>query len=67
MNSSYAEIELRAYELWEKRGRPLGEPETDWFAAEKDIMDETNPLAKMAREVGGAIGSIVSALVKHGS
>jgi hypothetical protein len=24
-----------AYELWERRGRPLGSPEVDWFAAEK--------------------------------
>jgi len=24
-----------AYEHWEKRGRPLGSPDTDWFAAEK--------------------------------
>jgi hypothetical protein len=24
-----------AYQHWEKRGRPLGSPDTDWFAAEK--------------------------------
>jgi Protein of unknown function (DUF2934) len=23
-----------AYELWERRGRPLGSPEIDWYAAE---------------------------------
>ena len=22
-----------AYELWERRGRPLGSPEIDWYAA----------------------------------
>lgn len=26
-----------AYELWERRGRPLGSPEVDWFAAEKAL------------------------------
>jgi hypothetical protein len=26
-----------AYELWEKRGRPLGSPEVDWFAAEQAV------------------------------
>jgi hypothetical protein len=59
---SHEEIEMRAYELWEERGRPIGEPETDWFAAEKGIADEQNPLSKVAREVGGALGNIVSAL-----
>lgn len=24
-----------AYEFWIQRGRPLGSPEVDWFAAEK--------------------------------
>jgi hypothetical protein len=24
-----------AYQHWKKRGRPLGSPEADWFAAEK--------------------------------
>jgi Protein of unknown function (DUF2934) len=26
-----------AYKLWEKRGRPLGSPEVDWFAAERAV------------------------------
>lgn len=26
-----------AYEYWELRGRPLGSPEIDWFAAEKAL------------------------------
>jgi len=25
-----------AYENWERRGRPLGSPEIDWFAAKKN-------------------------------
>jgi len=28
-------VQTLAYQLWEKRGSPLGSPETDWFAAEK--------------------------------
>lgn len=26
-----------AYEYWERRGRPLGSPEIDWFAAEHSL------------------------------
>ena len=26
-----------AYENWERRGRPIGSPEVDWFAAEKEL------------------------------
>jgi hypothetical protein len=26
-----------AYEYWERRGRPFGSPEIDWFAAEKAL------------------------------
>jgi hypothetical protein len=26
-----------AYQLWEKRGRPFGSPEVDWFAAERAV------------------------------
>jgi hypothetical protein len=26
-----------AYELWEKRGRPIGSPEIDWLAAEEAV------------------------------
>lgn len=34
------EIEARAYELWEQRGRPEGSPEVDWFAAETQLLGE---------------------------
>jgi hypothetical protein len=30
-------VQKLAYQHWEKRGRPFGSPETDWFAAEKDM------------------------------
>ena len=26
-----------AYQLWERRGRPCGSPEVDWFAAERAV------------------------------
>jgi hypothetical protein len=28
-------VQKLAYQNWEKRGRPLGSPEIDWFVAEK--------------------------------
>ena len=31
------EIAKLAYELWEHRGRPLGSPEIDWYAAERAL------------------------------
>ena len=31
------EIAKFAYELWERRGRPLGSPEIDWYAAESAL------------------------------
>ena len=31
------EIAKLAYELWERRGRPLGSPEIDWYAAESAL------------------------------
>jgi hypothetical protein len=30
-------VEALAYQHWEKRGRPLGSPEIDWFAAEEAL------------------------------
>jgi hypothetical protein len=31
------EIALHAYSLWERRGRPWGSPEADWFEAERQL------------------------------
>ena len=33
-------IERLAYALWEGRGRPLGSPDQDWFAAEASILGQ---------------------------
>lgn len=32
------DIAARAYELWQQRGCPEGDPETDWFAAETELL-----------------------------
>jgi hypothetical protein len=32
-------VQKLAYQLWKKRGSPLGSPEIDWFAAEKTVRE----------------------------
>ena len=39
-NSSREEIAVRAYHLWEERGRPIGSPEADWSRAENEVRGE---------------------------
>jgi hypothetical protein len=56
------QIELRAYEFWEERGRPLGTPEVDWFKAEHELTESESTLSKMAREVGSVVGKVVAVL-----
>jgi hypothetical protein len=34
---THKEIARLAYELWERRGRPLGSPELDWYTAESAL------------------------------
>ena len=31
------EVQLRAYALWESRGRPFGSPEVDWYHAKEQL------------------------------
>jgi len=33
----HQEIARLAYELWERRGRPLSSPEIDWYTAERAL------------------------------
>lgn len=33
-----SEVRLRAYELYQQRGYGDGQPEQDWFAAEREIL-----------------------------
>jgi hypothetical protein len=37
--SHYEFVARLAYELWVQRGRPLGSPDVDWFAAEKAVYE----------------------------
>jgi hypothetical protein len=34
---SHEEIALRAYQLWEERGKPYGSDEEDWHLAERQL------------------------------
>jgi hypothetical protein len=36
------EIARLAYLLWERRGRPVGSPDIDWFRAEHELLSEIN-------------------------
>lgn len=31
----------RAFALWHARGRPIGDPWTDWSAAERELVEES--------------------------
>jgi hypothetical protein len=54
----HEEIARLAYELWERRGCPLGSPEIDWHAAEsalalRDSHEEFSPFSvRLAPEEG---------------
>jgi hypothetical protein len=37
VENPHSVTEKLAYENWERRGRPLGSPEVDWFAAERTL------------------------------
>lgn len=36
-------ITFLAYKLWEERGRPIGSPQEDWFAAICQIKHDRTP------------------------
>jgi hypothetical protein len=40
---NHEEIALRAYYLWEQRGKPIGSPEIDWYLAIEDLNHIQNP------------------------
>jgi hypothetical protein len=43
MNNEAADqfhVQRLAYQLWQKRGSPLGSPDEDWFHAEKELREE---------------------------
>jgi hypothetical protein len=49
MSSQRARIAARAYALWERRGKPEGSSETDWYAAEQELArdDPAKPKATL--------------------
>jgi hypothetical protein len=36
----HEKVAMRAYEKWVKRGRPQGNPDHDWYEAEKELIQE---------------------------
>jgi hypothetical protein len=63
VNPSREQIERRAYEFWEGRGRPWGTAEEDWLNAERELATQSDGiLTKVARELGSAVGSVVASL-----
>ena len=61
-NCSHEQIELRAYQLWEERGRPQDTPEVDWFEAEAKLRDAEPRFSRVARQVGSVVGSVVGTM-----
>lgn len=51
-SSMHAQIAIRAYHRWEKRGRPIGSPEEDWVHAEEDLRllldEQTLPFSSLS-------------------
>ena len=60
MSSQHARISARAYDLWVRRGRPIGSPEIDWDAAEKerdanDLTPATETLDSLHQQVADVL------------
>jgi len=56
---SESEIATLAYALWEKRGRPHGSPEEDWYQAERALR-----LKKLTRTFSVRLSSQLAAAEK---
>jgi hypothetical protein len=55
---THEQIAQRAYQLWEQRGRPSGEPEVDWGEAERELQSKdsnTIPTESRSRPVTGPV------------
>lgn len=37
-------IRIKAYELWEANGKPLGSEEENWFAAQAQLLDNASTI-----------------------
>jgi hypothetical protein len=49
MADNRSKIEKLAHDLWVKRGRPVGDPMTDWLQAEKIIASQQQTAAPAQR------------------
>jgi len=59
-NCSREQIELRAYQLWQERGRPTDTGEIDWLKAEAELREARPKLSKVAHRFGTIVGSMVA-------
>jgi hypothetical protein len=53
---NHDQIQQRALELWEQRGRPEGHDAEFWTQAERELALGENPNAKTANAKGGRSG-----------
>jgi hypothetical protein len=42
-------IAMRAYELWRERGCPHGSDQQDWYQAERELLEASQPIAMPRR------------------
>lgn len=47
VTSQHDEIAARAYELWQRRGCPIGSPDEDWSQAEAELQVHEQPHVKV--------------------
>jgi hypothetical protein len=66
IHPDHKQIELRAYQLWQERGEPIGTPEEDWFKAELELIQPEGILSRVAREVGSPLGTATAFLHELG-
>lgn len=52
-------IRQRAYQIWERRGRPGGSPEQDWYEAERELLAEEQESDDSASSVSQAVDESV--------
>ena len=46
MTISYEQIAQRAFEIWDREGRPPGKDKEHWFRAEEELRKETTKKSK---------------------
>jgi hypothetical protein len=59
-NYSREQIELRAYQLWEERGRPADTSDVDWLMAEAELREAKPAFSRVAHRFGTILGSMVA-------